>query len=73
MGVYSQYSTESYCNIKDEVYKKQCETTILTWTILYLSIGLVFNVAMFIAVLRFYWKIRKINATKNVRRGSVLD
>ena len=73
MGVYSQYSTEEYCNIKDKNYKKQCESTVLAWTILYLSIGLVFNVVMIIAVLRFYWKIRKINANKEGRRESLLD
>ena len=74
MGVYSQYSTNSYCNVTDKNYKKQCESAVLTWTILYLSIGLVFNVIMIVAVLRFYWKIRKINATKEGgRRGSLLD
>eukprot|EP00485_Elphidium_margaritaceum_P014861 CAMPEP_0202723360 /NCGR_PEP_ID=MMETSP1385-20130828/165221_1 /ASSEMBLY_ACC=CAM_ASM_000861 /TAXON_ID=933848 /ORGANISM="Elphidium margaritaceum" /LENGTH=129 /DNA_ID=CAMNT_0049388475 /DNA_START=75 /DNA_END=461 /DNA_ORIENTATION=+ len=45
-GIYSQYSSPQYCNVPDEGFKRQCETTVLSWTILYLSIGLVFNVVM---------------------------
>ena len=72
MGVYSQSSVTSYCDI-DKTQKQQCVSTVLTWTILYLSIGLVFNVIMIIALLRFYWKIRKVKGTKPERSGSLLD
>mmetsp|Transcript_24177 Transcript_24177/g.38342 ORF Transcript_24177/g.38342 Transcript_24177/m.38342 type:complete len:191 (-) Transcript_24177:317-889(-) len=73
MGVYSQYSTNSYCDVNSEAYRKQCESTVLTWTILYLSIGLVFNIIMIIAVLQFYWRIRKQNSTKQNGAGVLLD
>ena len=71
MGVYSQYSADTYC--EDPETEKQCRWVVLTWTILYLSIGLVFNVTMIIAVLRFYWKIRRIRAGREGQRGSLLD
>eukprot|EP01083_Nonionella_stella_P027077 74465_1 len=71
--IYSQYSADSYCNVKTEEQKKECQSAVLGWTILYLSIGFVFNNTVIVYVLRFYWKIRKIYATKKIRHNTLLD
>ena len=74
MGVYSQYSIDKYCDISDPVTQSKCEKMVITWTVMYLSIGLVFQLGMIIAVLRFYWDIRRASAMRQGgRTGSLLD
>ena len=74
MGVYSRYSIETYCAIPDAVTQDKCKKMVITWTVMYLAIGLVFQLGMIIAVLRFYWDIRRASSMKQGgRTGSLLD